>query len=397
MPVVRSVRPSEIDRAAEIGAIAFESELEHWKKAFHEFVGRFDLDSMLVVEHEGRLVSAMLLMGEGMWLDGVEVPARAVAGVATVPEARRVGCAGQMMREATRRMKAWGVATSPMWPFSFVYYRKFGWEIGGEARWTVWPRDAAFQISGTGDIARVTAASGPEISAVWDAVSPGIRCATGRAPGHWARFLRTDRYGGDSDERGGLVCRRNGEAVGYIFYALAEPKEGEDRRVEIKEIRAFDAAAEVALIQALAERMPDCPKISASLPTRSRLRSVAVDPRAFETELHASFGFRVIDPAQILPLMRAEQGHPVRLRVEDGVLGTKTWETLLDGGPATATEAAPDVECTIQTFSQIASGFLKPNDAARAGLLVGDADAIRRLHNATATWTEPFRGGMEEG
>ncbi len=400
MPVVRSVRADEVDRAGEIGFLAFGGELDDWRKAFHEFIGHFGADSMLVVEHEGQLVSTMLLVGEGMWLGGATVPARAVAAVATIPEARRVGCAGEMMREATRRMKAWGIAASPMWPFSYAYYRKFGWEIGGETRYVLWPREAAFQIPAEGDIAPVTAEDGPALASVWDAVSPGIRCATGRSSKHWDRFLRPDGYAGGTPNKGGLLCRQDGQPAGYALYTVPEPKEGEERKVEMNEIRALNAAAEVALIQALAERLPDIPKFSAAFPTDHRLRSMAVNPRDFECQLHASFGYRVIDPAKIFPTMRTEAAAaPVRLRVEDEVLGTKTWEVCFGGGPAEAheTDAAPDATCSIQTFSQVASGYLKVEGAARAKLLCGNSGAIARLHEASRAWSLPFRSGLEEG
>jgi predicted acetyltransferase len=401
MPVVRSVTSGEVDRAGEIGAIAFGGELEGWQKAFHEFVGYFGTDSLLVVEHEGQIVSSMLLVGEDMWLGGWRVPARAVAAVGTVPEARCIGCAGAMMQEATRRMKAWGIAASPMWPFSFAYYRKFGWEIGGESRVVTWPRDIAFRIEPEGAVTAVKAADDEAMANVWDAVSPSNRCATARVPEHWKRLLRPDRFGGETPGKGGLLCRQGGQPAGYVLYSIPEPKKGEEAGpVDVAEFRALNASAEVALIAALSERLPQAQKFRAAFPAEHRLRSLAVNPRALETELHASFGFRVIDPAKVFPTMGTERAlAPVRLRIEDEILGTKTFEICLTGVPAEAyeTNAAPDVTCSIPAFSQVASGYLKVSEAATAGLLAGNPEPIARLAEATASWKLPFRSGLEEG
>jgi len=416
MPVVRSVTPAEVDRAGEIGAIAFGGETGDWQKAFHEFIGYFGTDSMLVVEHEGALVSTMLMVGEGMWLGEHKVPARAVAAVATVPEARCIGCAGAMMREATRRMKAWGIAASPMWPFSFVYYRKFGWEIGGEARVVTWPCDLAFRIAPEGEVSAVTPDDGPALASVWDAAGPRHRCATARVTEHWNRLLRPTSFGG-APGKGGLVCRQGGKPAGYLLYQHADPAaepstepaaapvEGQPPApVGVAELRALTPAAEAALLMALPEAVPDtipgAARFQAAFPPGSRLRSYVVNPRALEVQLDANFGFRVIAPDQVLKTLSTERPlAPVRLRVEDELLGSQTWEVCFDGGPATTgpTGAAPDLTLDIAAFSQVASGYLPVSAAAESGLLTGDPSALARLAEAASGWTAPFRSSLEEG
>jgi predicted acetyltransferase len=302
-----------------------------------------------------------------------------------------------MMREATRRMREWGAATSAMWPFSFAYYRKFGWEIGGEIRVAVWNRDTQWQIEPAGRVSDAGMSDVADVAAVWEAEAGRHRCATATTGRYFEDVFR--RAEGKTD-RGALICRENGRATGYAFYVVPERKDGEEPKpAEIMELRAESAAAKVALIGALTERV-DAATFQAHLPAGDRLRSVAVNPRAMETRIEASFGFRVTDPRRILETMRTDHAiPPVTLHVGDGLRGDSAWRVGLDGGPAAVdeTRGEPDVSCSIQTFSQMASGFLKPSAARRAGLLTGDAVAVGRLESATAHWTLPCRSRMERG
>lgn len=398
MVTARSIKPQELDRAGEIGAEAFEMDLEPWVKAFHRHAERFGCDYIPVVEHEGRLVAAMMITPESLQMGQTTVSGGAVGGVGTVVSARRLGCAAAMMTETVRRMVAWGMTGSAMWPFSFAYYRKFGWETGGEVRIATWPRDIQWLIQPDGDISVMTPDDSLDVSSVWNALTPGFRCSTGRAPHVWDDLTGAERFGSGHPPKTGLVCRRGGTAVGYAMYEIPAPKDGEKAaRLEISELRALDGPAAVALIQAVIERT-EFEKYLAAFSVNDRIRSLAVNARAMETELHASFGFRIIDPSAIFPLMRSEtRVEPVTIRINDELVGTRTWKAALDGSPAEIVTSEPDVQCDIRTFSQIASGYVKPSDAAAHGLLTGDGCAIRRLQKATAHWCAPFRSGLEEG
>ena len=398
MVTARSIKPNELDRAGEIGAEAFEMELDGWVKAFHRHAKRFSCDHILVVEHEGRLVSAMMVTPENLQMGGVAVPGGAVGGVGTAVSARRLGCAAAMMTETVRRMAGWGMTGSAMWPFSYAYYRKFGWETGGEVRIATWPRDIKWLIEPDGDISVLTSADIHDVSAVWDTLTPGFRCSTARAWDVWEHLTGADNFGSAHPPKTGLVCRRGAKPVGYMMYEIPAPKAGEKAaRLEISELRALDGAAAVALIQAVIERT-DFEKYLAAFSVNDRIRSLAVNARALETELHASFGFRIIDPSAIFPQMKTESKvEPVTIRIIDELVGTRTWKAALDGSPAEVVTTEPDMECDIRAFNPIASGFVKPATAATLGWLKGDAGAIARLQQATAHWCAPFRSGLEEG
>jgi predicted acetyltransferase len=402
MLIVRTPTEGELERAAEVAAIAFEMPVSEWNESYAVRLKLHGLDFAIVAELDGCIVSSMMLIPEGMNFGDTALKSGSVAGVATIPEARRVGAAAAMMEHAVQRLKSWGAVGSPMWPFSFAYYRKFGWEMGAETRATVWPRNTEWLVETTEKIEPMAPGKPEDIISVWNVVQHHHRCSTVRTRVMWDNMLKA--FAGVPEEgkpkRGGLVCKRDGKPVGYALYTVPVPVEGEPEKVlEVNELRALDARAEVALAKALPDIAPN-EKILAHMPPHCRIRSFAKRPGDLEVNLGPLFGYRVTDPAQIFGLMSTQAPLPsLTWSVEDRLLGTKTWRVEFPGDGARVTEvkAHPTVTCSIETFSQIATGYLTPSVAFAAGLLRGEPRSVCAADQATAHWTAPFRSYCETG
>ena len=63
------------------------------------------------------------------WYHGSTVPCVGIGGVATLPEYRRRGAVREIFNEIFRQAPARGWALSYLYPFSFDYYRQFGYEM----------------------------------------------------------------------------------------------------------------------------------------------------------------------------------------------------------------------------------------------------------------------------
>ncbi len=102
----------------------------------------FDIENKRVLRVGGRLASCLTIVdtvcrvGEGTARLG------GIAGVATPPELRRRGYAGRLLVETVRTLRERGYALSALFPFSYDYYRKYGWELAGFAhRYLTSPRN----------------------------------------------------------------------------------------------------------------------------------------------------------------------------------------------------------------------------------------------------------------
>ena len=107
---------------------------EHWLESFQKTAEMFGSQFIVVVEMDGQIVSSLLCHPAPVYVAEMPVSHSSVGAVGTLPEYRNKGCAAAMMRECVKVLKAQDICLSSLWPFSFPYYRRFGWEVGAEGR-----------------------------------------------------------------------------------------------------------------------------------------------------------------------------------------------------------------------------------------------------------------------
>ena len=95
-------------------------ELEYEHKDDNPLIAAFD--------ESGKMLSAMTIIPYTILMHGKEVPMAGVAGVATKPEARCRGLVRQIYHKAYQVMLESNQIYSFLYPFSFEYYRKLGYE-----------------------------------------------------------------------------------------------------------------------------------------------------------------------------------------------------------------------------------------------------------------------------
>jgi len=72
------------------------------------------------------------------WGQSVVLPMGGIAGVATWAEARGRGHVGSLLRHSLETMRAAGQVVSALYPFSWAFYRRYGWEwVGAKQRVTL--------------------------------------------------------------------------------------------------------------------------------------------------------------------------------------------------------------------------------------------------------------------
>ena len=89
--------------------------------------------SILGIREDGRLTSMVHLNRSTLALRGRELPACAVAGVATAQDCRGRGLARTLLDESHRILRREGTALAYLYPFSYAFYEKYGWTAGYRA------------------------------------------------------------------------------------------------------------------------------------------------------------------------------------------------------------------------------------------------------------------------
>jgi len=103
------------------------------------------------IDENGRVLAGLEIIPYTMWFDGNKVSMYGIAGVASLPESRRLGNVRKVFEKAMKDIYEQGGVFSHLYPFSQDYYRKFGYEQAGAAKKYILPLEPArkFKTSGS--------------------------------------------------------------------------------------------------------------------------------------------------------------------------------------------------------------------------------------------------------
>ncbi|HHX41625.1 MAG TPA: GNAT family N-acetyltransferase [Armatimonadetes bacterium] len=407
--VIRSPRSSdEVAAQAEVAAAAFGPGAlnEPWQDRYRAVEQLFGRDAFLVLEEEGRFVSACTCLPAPVWVGDRRLTLGAVGGVATLPDYRGRGYAGELMRAVVRRMQELGLAASALWPFSYAYYRKFGWDFGCEHRAYRFDPAKIGPLPEPDGVAPFEAGDLPEVVDLFAAYARTLAFCTDRSQRWWRETLRAHGVAPFvSEEQASsrmIICREGGEVVGYALYT---PPVGEERRLNARELVASSPEVRLRLLAALAREEPG--EIAFRAPADDRFRAQVPDPRQVATTLEPGFAFRIVDPVVALALLPpppglrgaiaftlddpARPGEILRVTVEasDGELVTSASRTMHSAAPLR-------LEGEIPSFSQVYTGYLRPTVAYQLGRLKGDAASVAFAEALFPHWTA-YRSSIEPG
>lgn len=147
--IIRRIRNEEYKRIGQLMALAFEFPTDNDKPAdeiAREAVSspRSKLDECpdctwaAFEDDDSTMMSSVCSIPFTSRFDGHDVRMFGIGGVNTLPMYRRNGCVRAIFERALPAMYSDGGVFSYLYPFSYAYYRKFGYERGCERRaWTV--------------------------------------------------------------------------------------------------------------------------------------------------------------------------------------------------------------------------------------------------------------------
>ena len=124
--VVRRLTRADLPQYAALSAFAFQVDEQAQRGALRLLppvaLGAFTPDG-------DRLLAALRIWPFLAYFQGRPVPTGGVASVASWPEVRRQGLVGRLIRESLELMRAEGQAVSALYPFSYPFYRRYGWDL----------------------------------------------------------------------------------------------------------------------------------------------------------------------------------------------------------------------------------------------------------------------------
>jgi len=378
---IREPRGDELDEVAYTVAYAFEGDrspevLEGTRRLYNVLMP-------LAVFQDGRVVASLGLLPLAMAVNGGSQPFAGVSTVASLPEHRRKGYAGQLLTRALELMRDQGQVLSGLYTPHFALYRRYGWMLAGRAlRYSFRPRDMALVAPAPpGGALRVSHHE-------WAALDTIYRQLIARRNGylhrseHWwrAAVLRSfyERRRGHLDVA--VWAREDNVWRGYVVYDIARQPDG-TQRLRVRDFAALDGDAYIGLVHYIL-RHDIVRQVQWWAPLDDPFLSLVHDPDRVEVAYEPWIMLRVVDVAGAFasrPCLAEVSGQRLTLELTDEAApwNAGVWWLEAEGGRTLAEkcEKAPGLSLDVSVLAALFNGFLSPSEAARGGLIKVHSEA----------------------
>jgi predicted acetyltransferase len=297
----------------------------------------------------GRLQASLRILDFQMFFGRERRPCGGIAGVACEPAARGRGYAGALLVHSLEVMKERGQYLSSLWPFSFAYYRRYGWEWVGPGRWYKVPLAV---IPPQDESKYVEAFSGgveAELNPVYEEFATRYNGMLARGAKRWQSFERV--WAGKSHAT--FAYRREGRIEGYAKVKYGEKEE----EAEATEVVAATPRAYRGLLGVFRRYGMTVKSMKWKGAPDDPLWSVVCD-WDIDTRLEPEGMSRIVDLKAALEALRPDSGIVGACRVavtdEKAPWNSGTWRIEADSGSVSSAPDSGDagVSLDIQALTQ---------------------------------------------
>ena len=193
--IIRNLRENEYTKSSKVisSAYSFKWTKEDEKRIFvpEYCFGAFEDDDETLMS----LIYSVSLCSRYF---GEYIPSAGAGMIATLPMYRRQGCVRALFNAVFQNMKEKGEVFSYLYPFSYDYYRKFGYEQIAEKYILTFPMQALFCIPANTDGALLDdGANFCDVVRIYNEYTQNLQAAFERTPAMWDKKLTLDPYSAD--------------------------------------------------------------------------------------------------------------------------------------------------------------------------------------------------------
>jgi predicted acetyltransferase len=326
------------------------------------FIGVFD------GEH---LVSSLEIHPFTIFFCGRPVQMGGIGAVSTLPEYRRRNLMAKLLERALAIMGERGDVFSMLGPFSYRFYRKFGWELAFHHwEYTVSVADFAGFGRGAGRFLPLTMADLPRMKTVYEKYAAGYNGALKRDDSWWRHLLKKLEkegyhfYGYESDQ---------GQLEGYLLFQFNKGK------ILVHELVYLSHAAEEEIFRFFHLHSAQAETVVWRAPAGDPSLLVLPEP-PLNCRLVSGMMARVVDVKRALESLSFPPDRVVdfSLKVDDPHAAwnhNRCFQVRIVEGKATVEEKPengekPDLECPVQSFSQFVLGYTGLKESVEMGKVI---------------------------
>jgi len=379
---IHQLRPEDLVESVRLSEFAFQMTFTEQERA--ERAAKLKPEQLWGYYENGKLAAKLTLLPLTIHIGGKKFAMGGIGGVATWPEYRRNGYVGKLLSHSLELMRERGQTISTLAPFSFPFYRKYGYEAYVdfkqyeiETRLLPQDRDVPGRAERNRDI--------PLLNDIYEAYAGKYNGMLVRTAEWWENRVLS------ANLTSVVWYDDDGKAYGYMLYDV------KNRVMSIREIVFLNEKARRGLLRFIANHDSMMDKVQLKAPVDDKLSYILTDPR-IKTEMVPYFMARIVDVEAFLKLYEFMPG-PVDtwvLRVEDR---TAEWNngwyqvTVDEEGKASVerSDASSEkgIDCSIQDLAAMFMGYQSPSFLHSIGRIRGEQTMINILERRIVKKT-PF-------
>ncbi|HPF88865.1 MAG TPA: GNAT family N-acetyltransferase [Candidatus Limiplasma sp.] len=365
---IRKLKPEDTQAGNIIDAISFVFPVPEEKEAADK--RPFQSDRWGCFDDAGQLTATLFNHDLPIYFDGGIAPARGVGGVASDPVSRGNGHIRALIAQVLADDYRAGMLFSVLYPFSHPFYRKFGYELCFEGCKANFPTDMLkiFRTDDPPQARMIRPDNGLEaLHPIYTAFAKQFNVAVARDARTWKRIKLGDPY---KAEQYCYVLSRGGKDTGYAIFRFKPQDKPYVRTLCLTDYAFTDKAAFYDLMSFLYRYTAQAKDIEMFVPGNLPLSSLLKEISDIEISVFSSPMARAVCVEKILKAMRHPKADGTySIYVEDSFLPENEGcyrVQYTQGGDVTVTrcEDAADLRVSVQSFAQLALGFLDLAQAA---------------------------------
>ncbi|MBR2719392.1 MAG: GNAT family N-acetyltransferase [Clostridia bacterium] len=381
MPELRGLKLEEVAEYNKLSSICFTYTTSTENLAPKEMTPETLRQLRGVFDDDGTLLGGMWLLEMNCRFEGHDCPFLGIGGVVTDPAERRRGAIRQIFEEGLPRLRNEGFVFSALYPFSHVFYRKFGYELGIVKRMARFsPSSLREDLHRAASIKRILPGE-PDggMREIYEQYIADKNLSVIRDEHHWQSL----RSGTPWENLKYSYVLYNEENIPVAYWSGSMTKGEEGATLTIADM-AYTCREGMEAIFAMFRTMNEVGTIRTLAPQDMPLRYLMKDPYDLHEELNCGGMVRVMDVEKALSMLPAPAlpGKCV-LEVRDPQIPENNGRFAITGDGeklvVARTDEEPDLVCTINGLSALVVGTLDFQGSLDAGLARLTNDGRKRF------------------
>ncbi|HEY5562164.1 MAG TPA: GNAT family N-acetyltransferase [Clostridiaceae bacterium] len=373
---VAFIKKEDLNRAVEITAYCFpylSNQIDMVNDYFSKSIAKKEA---IGYYEDGILMSTLLVSPIELYIQGSPVKAGGISFVASMPEARRGGKVGSLLIEMFNIMKERKLLLSIMGVFSYEFYRRYGYEIGYDnLKYTI-PIENLKAFKTSLKIKAYDKIYLKDMLKLYEVFAKGHNGSGARDVAIWEELIIKDMW--DSSKLYTYLCENNNEIKGYIIYSI------NDGKMNIVEIIYEGREALEALLTFIYSHQAQIREVILNSCLNDMVQYILPNPRV-KREISSGMMFRVVDVASSLMALHFPKDlkGEIKIKINDSkaFFNASPLQLILEDGILRVSNCnSYDVECDIQSFSQIYIGYLSVDEAYNQGNLICNLCNLKELN-----------------